>query len=238
MDFDTVEIASSRTALLRPEIVNVWARKVSVNPRFRFCVSLHRQFTEDRNLDRDSVNRFHESLQPLQGRRMLGCVLMQFPWSFRFTEENRNWLIQLRRTFSAFPLVAEMRHCSWLRDEAIGTFLDYHIGFCNVDQPKHVNAMPPSSFLTSAIGYVRLTCESRQDDGRLQPAYSQEDLEDWKGRIEKISRFSTSTFVIGALSTPQASERCAARLQAVCRPSSARQPKTPARQPLLFPIAI
>lgn len=237
-DFDTVEIPSSRTSFLRPEVVNVWTRKVSLNPRFRFCVSLHRQFTEERNLDCDSVNRFHESLRPLQARRMLGCVIMHFPWSFRFTGENRSWLIQLRRTFSAFPLVAEMRHSSWLRDEAIGTFLDFHIGFCNLDQPKHVNAMPPASFLTSAVGYVRLTCERRDDDGRVQPAYSQEDLEDWKGRIEKISRFSTSTFVVGALSTPQASERCAMRLQAVCQPASVRRPKPVTRQPMLFPIAI
>ena len=81
---------------------------------------------------------------------------MQFPWSFRFTVENREFLIRLRRTFSEFPLVAEMRHSSWMAEEAVGTFLDYRIGFCNIDQPDYTRAMPPTAFLTSGIGYVRL----------------------------------------------------------------------------------
>ena len=65
---------------------------------------------------------------------------MQFPWSFRFTSENRAFLIDLRRTFHEFPLVAELRHASWLADEAKGTLIDYKIGFCNIPGSANINA--------------------------------------------------------------------------------------------------
>ncbi len=81
---------------------------------------------------------------------------MQFPWSFRFTAENKDFFIRLRRAFHEFPLVAEMRHSSWMAEEAVGVFLDYRVGFCNIDQPEYTRAMPPTAYLTSGVGYVRL----------------------------------------------------------------------------------
>jgi uncharacterized protein YecE (DUF72 family) len=133
---------------------------------------------------------------------------MQFPWAFRFTPENREFLIRLRRAFHEFPLVAEMRHASWLAEEAIGTFLDYHIGFCNIDQPEYTSAMPPTAYLTSGIGYVRLHGRNpknslgafdRQSPARLRQhdyLYSEEEMEGWAKRIERINRYAEATFVV------------------------------------------
>ena len=224
-DFDAVEISSARDVMLKPEIVNVWIRKVNRNPRFRFSVALHRSFTEDRQLDRDSIQQFAEGVRPMQRAGRLGCVLMQFPWSFRFTGENRKFLIELRRTFSAYPLVAEMRHSSWLHDDAIGTFLDYNVGFCNVDQTPQVHSMPATNFLTSSIGYVRLCRQRRDEYGRWQPAYDDETYAEWKSRIEKVSRFSQATFVVASMSDQRVAERCVAKIQAMLdssRPVPAR----------------
>jgi len=132
---------------------------------------------------------------------------MQFPWSFRFTAENREFFIRLRRAFGEFPLVAEMRHSSWMAEEAVGTFLDYRVGFCNIDQPEYMRAMPPTSYLTSGVGYVRLhgrnprnslgaydrtAVRARQHDY----LYSDADLTEWSKRIEHIGRYAESMFVI------------------------------------------
>jgi uncharacterized protein YecE (DUF72 family) len=132
---------------------------------------------------------------------------MQFPWSFRFTAENRDFFIKLRRTFHEFPLVAEMRHNSWLAEEAIGTFLDYKVGFCNIDQPGYTRAMPPTTYLTSSIGYVRLHGRNPQNSlgaydraaARLSQhdyLYSEAELGEWAKRVEQIRRFSEATYVI------------------------------------------
>src|SRR5258708_37381626 len=125
---------------------------------------------------------------------------MQFTCAFRFTRENHDFLIRLRRAFHEFPLVAEMRHSSWLAEDAIGTFLDYKIGFCNIDQPEYTSAMPPTAHLTSDIGYVRLHGRNPKNSlgafDRQSPArerqheylYYQPELEETGKRITRINR--------------------------------------------------
>lgn len=204
---DLVEINSTFYQPLKPEVAKLWAKKVSANPRFRFTAKLHQQFTHRRILDAGQVDEFERGLIALQQTGRLGAVLMQFPWTFRFTEENRDFLIRLRRAFHRFPLVAEMRHDSWLAEEALGTFLDYKIGFCNIDQPEYMRAMPATALLTSGIGYVRLHGRNpantlgafRADASRKRQhdyLYNREELAEWSRRIRQIDRFADRTFVV------------------------------------------
>ncbi len=203
--FSLVEINSSFYQPLKPELASVWVHKVEANPDFQFTAKLQRRFTHERVLDPSEIDEFKRGLWPLLRAHKLGAVLMQFPWAFRFTPENQEFLIRLRRAFSEFPLVAEMRHASWLAEEALGTFLDYKIGFCNIDQPAYINAMPPTAYLTSGVGYVRLHGRSPDDAlGGLAPGvgaqhdylYSEAELAEWKKRIENIGRHAESTYVV------------------------------------------
>lgn len=189
-EFSLVEINSSFYHALKPEVGQLWIRKVSANPQFRFTAKLHQRFTHARILEDAEVESFKEGLRPLLKAGKLGALLMQFPWAFRFTSENREFFIRLRRAFHEFPLVAEMRHSSWMEQEAIGTFLDYRVGFCNIDQPETMRAMPPTAFLTSGVGYARL---HGRGPGYL---YSEAELGEWARRIERIGRYADSMFVV------------------------------------------
>lgn len=204
--FDAVEINTTFYQNIRPEITRLWLRKVEQNPKFLFTAKLGRRFTHERAVDPAEIAAFKDGLWPLFGAQKLGCVLMQFPWSFRYTDENRQFLIALRRAFHEFPLVAEMRHNSWTHEEALGTLIDYRIGFANIDQAPYTKAMPPASFLTSSIGYVRLHGRNPQDwqreFGRAAKApaahdylYSSEELLEWKPRIEQIQEHAATSFV-------------------------------------------
>jgi uncharacterized protein YecE (DUF72 family) len=204
--FDALEINTSFYQAIQPELASLWVRKVAHNPKFLFTVKLGRRFTHERLLGAREIARFKEGLWPLHRARKLGCVLMQFPWSFRYTEENRVFLIALRRAFHEFQLVAEMRHVSWLHDEALGTLIDYGIGFANIDQAPYTKGMPPASALTSRIGYVRLHGRNPQhwerEFGRPARAlaahdylYSPKELQDWKQRVEQIQQHAAATFV-------------------------------------------
>ena len=204
--FDAVEINTTFYQPIRSEIARLWVRKVSANPRFLFTAKLQRRFTHDRLIGATEVAAFKDGLWPLLRARKLGCLLMQFPWTFRYTEENREFVIALRRAFHEFPLVAEMRHSSWMHDEALGTLIDYRIGFCNIDQAAYTKAMPPSAFLTSSIGYVRLHGRNPQDWHRefgraAKPMtghdylYSPAELMEWRPRIEHIQQHAAATFV-------------------------------------------
>ncbi|MDZ4801753.1 MAG: DUF72 domain-containing protein [Bryobacteraceae bacterium] len=204
--FDAVEIPETFREFLRPEVTRVWLRKVRQNTEFQFSAKLHLRFTHDRVLVPEEVAAFKDGLWPLMRAGRLGCVLMQFPWSFRYTRENREHFINLRRTFHEFPLVAEMRHASWMVDEAVGTFIDYRVGFCNIDQPSYTRAMPPTAFLTSGTGYVRLHGRNSfnwyQDDRapvqnhRYDYLYSDSELAEWKARVDRIAGFASKVFVI------------------------------------------
>jgi len=208
--FDVIEINSSFYQPLKQEVVKLWMRTVQHNPRFLFTANLHQRFTHGRILEHEEVELFKDGLKPLLRAGRLGALVMQFPWAFRFTAENREFFIKLRRTFSEFPLVAEMRHSSWMAEEAVGTFLDYRVGFCNIDQTEHMRAMPPTAFLTAGVGYVRL--HGRNPNNYL---YTEAELADWTRRIERVARYAESTFVIFNNGTSAKSVVNALELQAM-----------------------
>ena len=204
--FDAVEINTTFYQPIRPEIARLWIRKVSGNPKFMFTAKLGRRFTHERLIGPVEAAQFKEGLWPLLKAKKLGALLMQFPWTFRYTEENRDYVIALRRAFHEFPLVAEMRHSTWTHEEALGTLIDYRIGFANIDQAPYTKATPPTSFLTSSIGYVRLHGRNPQDWKRefgsaLKPMaahdylYSREELLEWRPRIEHIQEHAAQTYV-------------------------------------------
>jgi uncharacterized protein YecE (DUF72 family) len=205
--FDVVEVNASFYQPLRPEVSKLWVRQVAHRPRFRFTAKLQREFTHERRLEPELVERFHEGMRPLAEAGRLGCLLMQFPWSFKFTAENRRFFIELRRAFHAYPLVAEMRHASWSCEEALGTFMDYHVGFAHIDQPAGMNAMPPTQYLTSPIGYVRLhgrnPASRWNDEARTGAAavkgdylYTTAELAEWKQRIQRLRSFAREVYVV------------------------------------------
>lgn len=244
--FGAVEINSSFYQPLKPEVVRLWIRKAEANPDFKFTAKLHQRFTHARIIEEGEVKVFKDGLKPLQKSGKLGALLMQFPWSFRFTSENREFFIRLRRSFSEFPLVAEMRHSSWMSEEAVGTFLDYRIGFCNIDQPEYTRAMPPTAFLTSGIGYIRLHGRNPTNSlGAFNPAaprnrqhdylYSEPELAEWVTRITHVSRFADSTFVIFNNDAEAKSVVNALQLQEMLTGRRAAAPQTLRRK---FPVQL
>ncbi len=211
--FPVIEINTSFYRPLRPELGRVWARKVEEHRRFQFTAKLYRGFTHDGRVERAEVRQFCEGLTPLADAGRLGALLMQFPWSFRFSRENRNHLVQLQKAFGQYPLVAEMRHASWNQPDALRVFEDRQIGFCNIDQPQLNQCLPPTAHVTSPVGYVRLHGRNYQEwfnfdedparhggltaaQARYNYLYSTAQLEKWKTRIEQIADQARTTYVI------------------------------------------
>jgi uncharacterized protein YecE (DUF72 family) len=242
--FDTVEISDSFHGFVRPELARVWASKVDHNRQFQFTARLNRVFTHERLLDPEDVKRWSEGLAPLYESGRLGCVLMQFPSAFRFTAENKDFLIRVRRAFHQFPLVAELRHKTWTVPEAVGTLIDYHVGFCNLDQPQGQTATPPTSLLTWRIGYVKLhgrvtgRWHDEFDDRGMKVSgngysYSLAELGEWKSRIDKILPFCQSAFVIFNNDVDGKSVVNGLQMQGVVRREPNPAPQT-ADSPMLF----
>ena len=211
--FSTIEINTSFYQPLRPELARLWVKKVEASKDFHFTAKLYRGFTHDGRFTRADVLHFSEGLAPLADASRLGCLLMQFPFSFRQTRENRDFLARLGKAFGHYPLVAEVRHTSWNSESALDWFGDHGIGFCNIDQPQLNHCLPPTAHATSPIGYVRLHGRNYQEwfnfspdradhgglgavDARYNYLYTRPQLEKWKERINQVAAQTDTTYVV------------------------------------------
>ena len=195
--FDVVEINSSFYGPPLPRTTAAWVRRVHENPNFRFTAKLWKRFTHERKTawNTAEVDQVKSGFDVMMEANQLGAVLLQFPWSFRRTEENREWLGDVTRTFSDYPLVIEVRHLSWLVPEFFRTLEEDGIGFVNIDQPLYRNSIGPTSRVTSHVGYVRVHGRNYKDwfrdkapvEQRYNYLYKAEELEPWAERTKEIA---------------------------------------------------
>jgi uncharacterized protein YecE (DUF72 family) len=213
--FDLIEINTSFYGHIKPATAHEWSRMVSGNPRFTFTAKLNRAFTHSplavtqptsaksirpgENDEKDAKAGLDVLIQ--QGK--LGALLIQFPISFKNTEENRRYLEQLISRFKQYPMVLEVRHTSWNTEEQMLWLVENGIGMCNIDQPLLGRAVRPSQHATSAVGYVRLhgrnyeqwfTAEKPHD--RYNYLYKEDELERWRPRIESVAEKAKVTFAV------------------------------------------
>lgn len=214
--FDVIEINTSFYGHIRPEHGKLWARKAgAVNPNFIFTAKLNKTFTHSplavieattagtiRPTDQDE-KLAKEGLDSIAEEGRLGALLMQFPVSFKNTEENRAYLDWLLNRFKQYPRVVEIRHSSWDEPQALEHFAAEGVGFCNIDQPRIGKSLGKTTHVTSPFGYVRLhgrrydqwfTSEKSHD--RYNYLYTRDELARWKPRIESVAERAEKTFVI------------------------------------------
>ena len=202
--FDTIEINTTFYHPPRPEVTRSWVRRVQHNPNFKFTAKLWQQFTHERIASQRDEKAFKEGIAPLREAGLLGALLMQFPWSFKNTREDREYLGGLVMLFLEYPLVVEVRHESWNRPEIYGMLRELGVGFCNIDQPVIGRSLKPSERSTSPVGYVRLhgrnyehwfTPNERPEE-RYDYYYSLAELQPWAERIKNLAAGGEETFVI------------------------------------------
>jgi uncharacterized protein YecE (DUF72 family) len=210
--FDVIEINSTFYRPPDPHAARSWVRRVSGNPRFVFTAKLWQGFTHgpvEADDDRgDAVAAFRKGLEPLADAGRLSCLLMQFPHSFRPSEESLARIERLAETFAGYPLAVELRRADW----AVPRFFDWlsrrKIAVCNIDQPR-IGAgggatAGPGSVATAPQAYVRLHGRNHASwfaadagrDARYDYLYTSEELEPWIGRIRALAEQAEEVHVI------------------------------------------
>ncbi len=203
--FDTIEI---NTSFYRPptsRTAKSWASRVADNQDFTFTAKLPRKFTHERGQATAADEKeFRDGLEPLAVEAKLGALLLQFPWSFKNTDEERQYLFNLIDRFKDYPLVLEVRHASWNQPAIYETLADLGVGICNIDQPLFSRSIRPSALTTSSIGYVRLHGRNYENwfrdkavrDDRYNYLYSLDELEPWIANIKEVAAHTKETYVI------------------------------------------
>lgn len=259
--FDTIEINTSFYHPMRPEHARLWAERVQANPKFLFTAKLWQKFTHESSASEEDVRAMCAGLDVLREAGKLGAVLLQFPFSFHNTPEARTRLAWLLKTFREYPLVVEVRHSSWARNEFFEFLAERNVGFCNIDQPLIGRSLRPTERATSPVGYVRLHGRRYDtwfsDDPASPPEerynylYSEKELEPWAERIRKISAHAEITFVVtnnhyqgkGVVNALQLIHILTGKKLAVPETLRPHHPqlekiaREPSREPTLFPLS-
>jgi uncharacterized protein YecE (DUF72 family) len=204
--FDTVEINVTFYRAIAPRQCESWIAQTAANPRFMFCAKVPSVLTHERGQtpDEATAKQFRESIRPLVESDKLGAVLAQFPWSFKRTPENRQYLARLADTLEGLPLAVEVRHASWEHPDFRAGLAERNIALCNIDQPVLNGCLQPTAHVTAPFGYVRLhgrnaehwfNTESGRND-RYNYLYTHDELAPWVERIRNMREQVNRLYVV------------------------------------------
>lgn len=199
--FDCVEV--NYTYYRMPDTGTFAAMAAKTPPGFRFTVKANQEMTHRREqADPALFEQFIAALDPLRRQGKFGCVLAQFPHSFRLSQANVDYLKRLRHLLRGVPVVIEFRNREWICEETFAFLREAHFGFCCVDQPQFESPVPPVVEATSAIGYVRFHGRNAEkwwehDEAweRYNYLYSREELAEWAPKVRTLAEQTEETYL-------------------------------------------
>ncbi|MFQ5511890.1 MAG: DUF72 domain-containing protein [Candidatus Krumholzibacteriia bacterium] len=195
--FNLIEINSTFYRVPSADTCRSWVRRVADREGFAFSVKANSEFTHGRtNTGARHMHVFKSAIDPLFDAGVLSTVLLQFPWSFRFSREARDYVCSLTERLSPFPSAVEVRHASWSADGSRQFFRERNVTLCGVDQPLVGASLEPSVFQPGAAGYYfRLHGRNRDRwfdrkagrDARYDYLYSGDELSVIHRRIDRLA---------------------------------------------------
>ena len=210
--FDTVEVNSTFYRLPDPASAAKW---VSQTPsRFDFCLKLFQKFThpgmylkgvEARAHREDSAipevtqadaDAFRRAVDPIASAGRLGALLVQFPPSFRYGEDAREYLEWLLLAFPGYPVAVELRHRSWSDHQpAVLELLKTHrAAWVQIDEPKFRFSIAQSHLPNlPSLYYMRLHGRNADKwwthdhpDERYDYLYSPSEIEGFADTVSRV----------------------------------------------------
>ena len=169
---------------------------------FLFTVKATKEMTHEREGDGAVFGQFNAALAPLIEAGKFGCVLAQFPNSFRPDAANQDYLRRFRDLMADIPTVIEFRNAGWITDETLAFLCANNLGYCCVDEPHMKGLIPPIAVATAPIAYVRFHGRNAakwwaHDAAyeRYSYSYSDEELQEWVPKIATLNSAAQTTFV-------------------------------------------
>lgn len=206
--FSAVELNYTYYRMPAARAMAAMARRVP--PGFEFCVKAFQGMTHDRPAEPGEVRKlfaeFGAAMAPLAEVGKLGCVLLQFPWSFKHSPEGLAYLDTCAHLLGGLPAVVEFRNSGWVaepvRQEVFAMLRQLRFGFCSVDEPRLHGLMPRLAAATGEVGYVRFHGRNAKKwwahaeaSERYDYLYSREELAEWTAKIEQLARETKKTYV-------------------------------------------
>lgn len=197
--FNVVEINSTYYRIPHTAVFANMGKKVPGN--FEFIVKTHQETTHVRKDNASSMKALLDALIPIIEANKFHGFLAQFPYSFKNTPTNRDYLLKTRELSGVYPLFVEFRNWSWDRPEIADFLRQNHIGYVNVDQPALRGLLPPQNIATTNVAYVRFHGRNQQNwwsgtnETRYDYLYSNTELEEWVDRLIALIKKNSKTYI-------------------------------------------
>jgi uncharacterized protein YecE (DUF72 family) len=210
--FNTVEINSTFYRPPAPGYVWNWIKKTPTN--FDFTVKLWQKFThpgmftqktgEDSEITRNDVDTFKKGLEPLVKAKKLGCLLVQFPPTFRLSPPSVEGLERILGYFKDYPTAVELRHRSWSDqlDVTNRTLMNYDASLVYIDEPKFRFSIKQDFKPVGPIFYLRMHgrnvekwFKSKSAAEKYNYLYSSEELDPFVDGLNQIKDVTKKLYV-------------------------------------------
>lgn len=200
--FDTLEI--NFTFYSMPGERGLASMSEAVPEGFLFCIKLHNHFTHESSqkgdFDKELGRRFRSALKPILQTGKFGCLLAQFPWSFRDSPENRRYLTTLRHFFGDLRFAVEFRNSSWQKEEIFDHLALLDASYVCVDLPPILGLPDRRVRFTAEPGYVRLHSRNpynwnKGEKLRYDYNYTEAELREWAGKVKEMAKRARKVFL-------------------------------------------
>ncbi|WP_448535750.1 DUF72 domain-containing protein [Pseudothermotoga sp.] len=199
--FNAVELNFTYYALPTYKTIVSMLRKTPSD--FVFSVKLPASVTHEawksNTFPEEDVEKTLRALTPMFEEGRLKMLLAQFPYSFRDTPSNRQYLQLLRERIDA-PVAIEFRHASWNNESSYELLKTCGFTFVIVDEPNLRDLFPYVPKVTNAVAYFRFHGRNRDwfnapEGERYNYKYNDEEISIFAGDVSRISQRVVDTFV-------------------------------------------
>lgn len=162
---------------------------------FSFALKAHKSLTHEVGEEwRESAARFSEAAEALAGRGKLLGILVQLPYSFSYTADNRTYLGELCSALESFPLIVEFRNADWYQPRVFEELERRRIALALLDRPDLPGLPPESEVLTTDLAYVRFHGRNAETwwrgdaSSRYDYDYSEKELREEARKLAALTR--------------------------------------------------
>ncbi len=196
--FNTVEINSTYYRIPHQAVIFNMVKKT--RPEFEFLIKANQSLTHQRKEIEEPTQEFMEVIRPMVDRGQLKGILAQFPWSFKCSRANLDYLGICRELTRPHPLFVEFRNDSWMSKLTYEFMKEKGIGYVSVDGPRLRGLLPPELITIGDTAYIRLhgrNAEQWWGGGNLRYdyLYNETELQEWKEKLDRLKGDAKKAFI-------------------------------------------
>jgi uncharacterized protein YecE (DUF72 family) len=160
----------------------------------------------DAKLADEAWDRFLSALEPLTSAGKLGAILLQFPPWFPVGRANKDYILACAERVAPRRVCVEFRNHTWMtkenQEETLTFLAGHNLPYVCVDMPQgYPNSIPPVVAATAGLAVIRLhghsdKWEAKTVQERFHYRYDDQELKQWAGQAEKLSKDADETHVI------------------------------------------